>query len=1153
MTRRDLVLRSLRHYWRVNAAVTLGVGVAVSALAGALVVGDSVRTSLRELALARLGRATHVAAAANLFTEQLAERVSSAPAFRSAWDGAVPLLALEGVVTHERGGGRASGVEVYGVDDRFWTFHEVNGVAGPGGRDAFVSPALARELSAAEGDALLLRVQKPSSVPAGVIQGRRNEPGRAIRLSMTRVLDRDRLGTFSPRPQQGSARTIFVPLERLQRDLELPHRANMMLAARRAGTNDGGLQARIEERADLADLGVRMRPLRDRSLAVESDAGLLTEAIEKGATEASRAIGVEPVPVLTYLATAIKANGRETPYSLVSALPEHVVLGRLKPAPPDANAASPPKGRSSVTNPPSAKSNTTGGAGFSRPDRPPIWLTQWTADDLAAKVGDRVSLEYYLWSDDAGLATDEREFIVAGILPMQGLAVDPDLTPDYPGMSASADISNWDPPFPVDLKRIRPKDEAYWDSYRTAPKAFIRIEDGQALWQSRYGRVSSLRIPAGDRPMTELHEVFRASLSKHLSPRSAGFRAIPVRENALAAAAGTTDFGEYFTYFSFFLVVSSLLLTLLFFRLGIEQRAREIGLLAALGYAPRHIRRGFLAEGAVLAIAGALLGIAGAVAYSWLIMLALRTWWVDAVGTTDLALHISPAPLLAGAAGGMVAGLLFIAWSLRVLGRATARQLMSGAWVDADAASTAGNTSARFRALRDPRGLAVAILLVALVLVAAGVEGWIPAVGAFFGSGTLLLAAGLCAMAAWLRGTSRHTLVAGAWPLARLGLRNARYRPSRSVLSAALIAAATFLIVSVGAFRRGAEDVGDAKSASGGYALIAETISPLMHDPSTADGRDALNLGPELDGIAVARFRLRPGDDASCLNLYRPQSPRLLAATNEFVRQNRFSFARSVAETPEEEANPWLLLERRFEDGAVPAIGDATSLAYVFHLAVGDDFVMQGPDGRPLTLRIVAALRDSVLQSELILADADFVRLFPRNEGFRLFLIGAEAARVPAVAAALEEQLSDFGMDVQSAAERLASYHRVENTFLTTFQALGALGLILGTLGLGTVLLRNVLERQRELALLQATGYRRSHLVRMVLAESMFVLVCGLVLGAISAAVAIAPAYLERAQPFPYLPTLALLGAVLMAGLLSTVMATRAVATMPLLEALKNE
>jgi ABC-type antimicrobial peptide transport system permease subunit len=271
--------------------------------------------------------------------------------------------------------------------------------------------------------------------------------------------------------------------------------------------------------------------------------------------------------------------------------------------------------------------------------------------------------------------------------------------------------------------------------------------------------------------------------------------------------------------------------------------------------------------------------------------------------------------------------------------------------------------------------------------------------------------------------------------------------------------------------------------------------------------------------------------------------------------ENRFTFAKTLpgGDAPGMQVNPWLLLNQRFDDGAVPVIGDATSLAYVFHLAVGDDFVMQGPDGQPLRLRIVAALRDSVLQSELIMAESQFVRLFPRNEGYRVFLVGTQPAAAAAVSAALESQLQDFGMDVQSTAERLASYHRVENTFLTTFQALGALGLVLGTLGLGTVLLRNVLERRRELALLQATGYRRAHLVRMVLAESGFLLACGLVLGVACATIAVAPAYATRAQAFPIVPTLGLLAAVLAAGLLSTIMATRVVAKFPLLEALKNE
>jgi ABC-type lipoprotein release transport system permease subunit len=651
-------------------------------------------------------------------------------------------------------------------------------------------------------------------------------------------------------------------------------------------------------------------------------------------------------------------------------------------------------------------------------------------------------------------------------------------------------------------------------------------------------------VLTGERQVADLHAAIRDPLTRNLPASAAEFRITAVRANALAAASGTTDFGEYFTYFSFFLVVSSLLLTLLFFRLGIEQRAHEIGVLAAMGYTPRAIRGLLLAEGAVLATVGAVLGMLGALAYSALIMFALRTLWVDAVGTTALSVHVSPLPLAAGAVAGIVAGLACIAWSLRVLLAASARELMSGAWVDASMATR--------RPSQRMRQVALAALVLALVLAGVAAGGAIPPAGAFFGSGALLLIAGLSAVALWLRGTSRRTFVTGAWPLAQLGLRNARYRPSRSVLSVALIAAATFLIVAIGAFRRGGDDSLDPRSATGGYTLIAETVAPLMHDPSTPAGRAALNLNTPVP-FSVARFRLRPGDDASCLNLYRPQSPRLLGAGGDFVRASRFTFSASMAESDEERQNPWRLLSRRFEDGAVPVVGDSTSLTYVFHLGVGDDYMMQGPDGRPLRLRIVGALRDSVLQSELIMGDANFTRLFPRNEGFRVFLIATDPAQAPAVGAALEDQLQDFGLDAQSISERLASYHRVENTYLSTFQALGALGLVLGTFGLGTVLLRNVLERKRELALLQATGYRRSQLVLMVIAESVFLLACGLAIGIGCALVAIAPAYIERAQAFPVVNTLGLLAAVFVTGLLSTVMATRVVATSALLPALKNE
>ena len=172
-----------------------------------------------------------------------------------------------------------------------------------------------------------------------------------------------------------------------------------------------------------------------------------------------------------------------------------------------------------------------------------------------------------------------------------------------------------------------------------------------------------------------------------------------------------------------------------------------------------------------------------------------------------------------------------------------------------------------------------------------------------------------------------------------------------------------------------------------------------------------------------------------------------------------------------------------------------------------------------MTLRFVGALRDSVLQGELVMAEEQFVRLFPSQEGYRFFLIDAPDVRTTdqarQLAEIIEKDLQPFGVDAVSTVERLDAFHRVENTYLSTFQALGGLGLLLGTIGLATVMFRNVLERRRELALLRAVGYDARHITVMIGAETLFLLLSGLAAGAGCAIVAVAPAWLARGGSGP--------------------------------------
>ena len=444
---------------------------------------------------------------------------------------------------------------------------------------------------------------------------------------------------------------------------------------------------------------------------------------------------------------------------------------------------------------------------------------------------------------------------------------------------------------------------------------------------------------------------------------------------------------------------------------------------------------------------------------------------------------------------------------------------------------------------------AVLLTLIGLALLIIGALQAIPRVAAFFGGGVILLIAGVFYLSSWLKRSNRPPIRGvGWWTVARLGFRNATYRPGRTVLCITLIAAAAFIIVAVDSFRRSTVAATDRKSGTGGFPLLAESLLPVVHDVNTAAGREALNLDDAaLNDVSFVSLRVRPGDDTSCLNLYQPRNPKIVAPPESFIRDNRFSFQTSL----DEQANPWALLDREFDNGVVPVIGDANSLTYVLHVKVGDELVIDHSSG-PLRLLIVGALSDSVFQSELLMSEKNFLRLFPEEEGYRMFLIDVPNNESQ-VSTTLEDHLSDFGFDVVSTEERLANFHRVENTYLSTFQMLGGLGLVLGTFGMAAVLLRNVFERRKELALLRAVGYNSSHFATMVITENVLMLVCGLAVGFVCALLAIAPVLFERGgRPFNTSLGLLLL-AVLLSGAIASLVGTLAALRSPLLPALRAE
>jgi hypothetical protein len=428
---------------------------------------------------------------------------------------------------------------------------------------------------------------------------------------------------------------------------------------------------------------------------------------------------------------------------------------------------------------------------------------------------------------------------------------------------------------------------------------------------------------------------------------------------------------------------------------------------------------------------------------------------------------------------------------------------------------------------------------------------------AFFSAGSLLLVAGLAAvstwLARWLRKISSNQLTLGG-----LGVRGCARRRKRSLATVALLACGAFLIIAIGVFRQDAShDAARWSSGTGGFALLGESTLPVLQDLNTRSGREFFGLSErDLAGVNVVPFRVRQGDDASCLNLNRAQKPRLLGV-NPSLLTGRFTFAQILKGLPHDQ--PWNILKNsalRTPHSAldeVPAIGDANSIQWALGKQIGDTLDYSDEQGRTFKLRLVGAIANSILQGSLIIDEAEFVKKFPSESGYRMFLIDAPSNSVGQASDTLSRALQDVGLELTPTISRLNAFNAVQNTYLDTFQILGGLGLLLGSAGLGVVVLRNVLERRGELAVLMAVGFRHRALQGLVLYEHAALLGLGLGLGLVAAVMAVLPALLAPGHNLPFMSLALTLGAVLLNGALWTWLATRYALRGNLLAALRNE
>lgn len=1099
MTILRYIIRSLWFYRKQHLALFAGTVISTAVLTGALIVGDSVKYSLLNLVDVRLGEARYALQTGDRF-------VRAALATDVRHDLKTPVLAMymsEGMGVNPELDLQVNKLQVLGIDSAFQDFFNV-AIPEILKGEVLLSSNLARKLDLEIGSQMILRARDVDIIPLNAPFARDAKPSVGLRVKVKGILEDEQMGRFSLKSNQAAPFNLFVDRDYITDELGISGFVNTLLISDKegAGLTVQDLNKSLKKVWQPADLSLKIKELPDlHKYEISSDRVFVDEPI-------ARVIdGIEhgKEKVLTYLVNNIRTAEYNTPYSFVT-------------------AATPPYVEQELGD-------------------HEIVINDWLSEDLGAGAGDTVVLDYFVVGPMRKLQERSHTFIVSNIIETGKGLINSSLMPEYPGLADANNCRDWNTGIPINLDAIRDKDESYWDDYKGTPKAMISFRMGQTLWQNEFGGITAFRFDINETSREALGEFITANIDP--SDLNLGFR--PVYEEGLRAANNSVNFGELFLSLSFFVIAAGLLLTILLYSLHLHSRMPESGLLSALGFSRRKIIEIQFAESAIIALVGGLAGAALGVFYNLGLMAGLNSVWKGAVSSYILDIYLIPETIFIGA----LSGIVLASASIYIL---TSRILKHP--VSAIIKNTPVDYSTRKNRFR---------LINRIVIYGSfGMTGLLVLMS-FLGSvdqnaSFLLIAGGLFIVGclAWLNSflSNKHdkgkTIITG---ILQLALKNGGRNKARSMASVALLALGTFTIVITGANRKtfyGAEN--NRSSGTGGLLYWAETTMPVNVDMNSLPGKTNLGLEDEnsIDSVIFIQLLKLQGDDASCLNLNQVQQPSILGVDpQEFQDRNAFSFAKLIPDV--DPYSPWMELNKPYPPDVIPAFADQTVITWGLKKKVGDTLYYLNESGERIRILLVGGFENSIFQGNLIIDQQLFRKHFPSVGGSKVILVDSPDGAVEGLPEMLQSQLKDFGIDVETTTNRLAAFNMVENTYLTVFMILGGLGVIIGTIGLGIVLTRNLLDRRVEIALLAAVGFSRKDLFKLILYENISLLVAGIIIGTSGALIGILPSLLSPAFAVPGVFIIWLLVGVFISGLVWIIIPVIRIVRDPLIPALRSE
>lgn len=979
MKRSEISTRSLFYYRRSAACTAFGCAVAAMVLTAAFIVGHSVKNTLRKAALNRLQ---------NIHSAFITGGTGITARTAADIPDTSGMLLLEGSARNVQNE-LLQRVKILGVTPDFFELSEVPfPFEDIQDNEVVINTEAAERLKLSPGQELLIRIRIPGGLSPDSPLCRREDQQTSFRVTVKAVVADAQLGAFGLLPYRRKPLNIFLSRPFLCRKLEIDERCNVLLAGRLP--EPGKLTEALQSKWSLRDSFLSVHPSQAGEM-IESD-NVFLNAFQEEAMESKG--------VLTWFVNSFN----ESPYGFASGLHPDLLPVPLK--------------------------------------KNEILITEWLAEDLNVRQGEALTLSYSLPGSGGNLTESDHTFTVAGILPMDHPLVTEDFTPAIPGLTDAENCSEWDPVLPIDMRAIRPEDEAYWDQFRSTPKAFLSLATAQELWATPFGSLTGGVLPKGEKEAGN-------ELRSYLRENGVGFR--DIRRQALEAGQNSIDFSGLFTGLSFFIILSALMITALFFSFYIERRKQEIRLFRAMGMKQTVIQKLLLTEGGLIALCGTVIGVAAAHSFASLVLYSLKESWQQAFG----GLTVTPSAQTQSFLSGFIVSWLCCTASVFFSIRGTLKNRQTA------------STPAAVGQSRKIR-IASILILIAVLLVFLGGELMFMTAGVLLLAGTLLFAS-----AKLIQSTTENSHFSFN-EFARL---QATWSLKRSLGMTVCAACGVFIIMVTCLHQRGTPDSEDPRSGTGGFDWIIETTFSLAEEELPEEG-------------TFTRVIVAGGESADCRNLNRIPQPTLLGM-DPTIFNERFT----LTETTNSSLLPGELLKHDYGPDILPIFLDKNTLLWALGKKLGETIDYTSESGKPFKVLFVGTLADSIFQGKL-LADKSRLRKYFPSAPFTLTL--AETLSKPQVPQKTEPILT-------KTSDRLRDFAAVENAYLDVFKSLGAFGVVFGFIGIGAITLRNINDRAEDFALLRALGYRGKTMRKLVVKEHTLLLSIGTLCGIASGLIATLP------------------------------------------------